>query len=295
MLKSKHLLIIFCFLCPTTLVAELSATSALNTFNHAKTEQDYLTALEQFQTLHKSNPTDAELSYYLGRSLYRNGEFKAADKVLSKNIERHPGHVESYYVIGSVKLSLVGEVSIFKKVGMAKAALDAWHQAANLDPEHVEAQYGLVEFYYTAPGIAGGDEDLGQQELTKLETMSEAWANLSKATRASQAGAYTEAERLFNLAISGIPNRAFPELMLANTYLKHEKYDQALATLNSYKKRDRTWNDPGVPQIELMAAKIYTGLGRKDEAIASLDLVLTNNPIKAIREQAEEELKSLGK
>lgn len=114
-------------------------STALETFLNAESASDYRSALEQFKSLHKSDPTNAELSFYLGRSLYHQGEFEAADEVLSKNIENHPRHYESHYVLGSVKLSRVSEVNLFRKASMAKAAIAAWEKTVELKPDHVEA------------------------------------------------------------------------------------------------------------------------------------------------------------
>ncbi len=288
---AAHLLIM---ISPSTLATtNTQIQSALDTFQSASSEADYKEALAQFQSLYKSNPEDANLAYYYGRSLYRAQRFEEADKVLTKNIERHPNHVESHYVIGSVKLSRVSEVSIFKKIGMAKAAIAAWEKTVELDPTHVEALYGVVEFYLNAPGMAGGDKALGEQKLRALEMLSPAWADLSKASIAVRADAFDDAEPLFASAIEGIPNRAFPELMLVNAHLKQEKYGKALTALDSYRQRERKWNDPGVPHIELMAAKIYQGLNQIDDAEKAVTLALNNDPPENVREQAEALLKAI--
>jgi tetratricopeptide (TPR) repeat protein len=267
----------------------LTAEAALATFESATNESDYQEALERFQSLHKDNQGDAELTFYLGRSLFRDQQLEAADEVLSANIKNHPNHVESHYVLGSVKLSRVGEVSVFKKIGMAKAAISSWEKAVEIDPSHVEALYGVVEFYLSAPGMVGGDAEFGEQKLLELEQLSEPWANLSRASKAMRAESFSKAEGFFASAIVGIPERAFPQLMLTNAYLRQEKFEQAQKALQNYRQRDRTWNDPGFLQIELMAGRIYNGLGQSEDAKASLDLVLSSNPPAAIRERAEKE------
>lgn len=271
----------------------LAAKPALETFYNASSRADYVDALNQFRDLHERHPDDPELAYYLGRSLYHQRQLEEADEILSRNIERYPEHVESHYVLGSVKLTRVSEVSVFRKIGMAKAAIGAWEQTVALDPNHVEALYGVVEFYFNAPGMAGGDKALAEAKLAELAQLSKPWADLSRASRAVRAESYQDAEALFKSAIAGIPNRAFPQLMLANAYLQQDKFDDALKALNTYKQRERTWNDPSVTQTELMAARIYQGLGETAQAKQSLRRVLDNEPVDNIREQAEELLASL--
>ena len=111
-----------------------SLESALATFYDAKEEADYDRALELFEGLYEKNPKDAEVAFNYGRSLYREQRIEEADEVLSANIKRYPDHVESHYVLGSVKLTLVSQVSLFRKIGMAKDAIAAWEKTVELEP-----------------------------------------------------------------------------------------------------------------------------------------------------------------
>ena len=267
-----------------------SAKAAKALFDSAREPDQYKRALQALEAAVDDDPDDPDLSFYLGRSLFHDQQLEAADKVLSANIKKYPSHAMSHYVLGSVKLTRVAEVSLFRKVGMAKAALRSWQRAYELNPEHAESLYGVVEFYFTAPGMAGGDKEQGAIELARLESLSEPWANLSKASRAAQNEDFAAAEVLFKKAIEGIPYRAFPQLMLANTYVQQDKLMEALAALNTYRERERTWNDPGAAQIELMAARIYRGLGQQAEAKRAINLVFSSNPPPAIKAQAEQTL-----
>lgn len=263
--------------------------AALSDFNDGQ----YDAALQHFRQLHEASPDDPDLTFYLARSLYRKLELETAESLLLKSIERHPQHVESHYLLGSVQLSRVAEVNLFRKAGLAKSALKSWEQAVELDPDHAEALYGVASFYLSAPGIAGGDQKLGKQKLAELERLSPPWADLTRASVALRDEAFDEAEQLFKTAIQGIPGRAFPTLMLANLYLKQEKYENALTTLEDYQNRDRTWNDPGPEQTALLAGKIYQGLNRPEAAIASFVVVKNGVANQNMKEQAEEALDEL--
>lgn len=287
------ILFVLIFNSQVVLANTTSLESALATFYGAKDEADYDRALELFENLYEKNPKNAEIAFNYGRSLYREQRLEEADEVLSANIKRYPDHVESHYVLGSVKLTRVSQVSLFRKIGMAKDAIAAWEKTVELEPEHVEALYGVVEFYLNAPGMAGGNKEVGQAKLKELEGLSKPWADLSKASMALRDEAFDKSQTYFASAISGIPGRAFPQLMLANAYLRQEKFDDAKAALEIYKDRARTWNDPGIAQIELMAAKIYQGLKQNEKAARAAQVVLDNNPPDNIRKQAEEILEAI--
>ena len=274
-------------------IAEALGTGTVVNAVSAFDKGQYELAKDDFQALHKANPDDPQLAFYLARGLYRQQELAAAETILLKSLERFPDHVESQYLLGSVLLSRVAEVNIFRKAGLANSAVAAWEQAVALDPTHAEALYGVASFYLTAPGIAGGDKDLGMQKLAQLDALSPPWALLIRASLTARDEQYEQAEQLFKSAIKGIPGRAFPSLMLTNLYLKQEKYDLALAELEVYKSRVKTWNDPGLAQTELMAGKIYEGLNQTPAAIKSYEIVLNEVAQRQIKKQAEDALEVL--
>jgi tetratricopeptide (TPR) repeat protein len=288
--RSKFgLLFVFLLLLANCSWAASTLEGALADFQAGQYEQ----ALESFRSLHNATPTNPDLTFYLARSLYRKLQLKEAESLLLDSLETHPGHVESHYLLGSVQLSRVSEVNIFRKAGLAKSAVEAWEEAVRLNPDHAEALYGVASFYFSAPGIAGGDTDKGEQNLAKLERLSPPWAALTRASNEERAEDYAAAEQLFETAIEGIPHRAFPSLMLANLYLKQGQYDAALDTLEQYQQREKTWNDPGKEQTALVAGKIYQGLDKPEAAIKSFELVKRGIANEAMKDQAEAALEKL--
>ena len=262
---------------------------ALSNFQNGQ----YDPALEDFRILHSESPEDPDLTFYLARSLYRKLELKTAQTLLTKSLKAYPDHVESHYLLGSVQLSLVPEVNIFRKAGLAKKSVNSWEQAVELDPSHAEALYGVASFYSSAPAIVGGDKNLGEEKIMDLQRLSAPWADLTRASIAAREEQFEESEELFKKAISGIPQRAFPVLMLANLYLIQENHEAALQTLEQYQKRDKTWNDPGEEQTALVAGKIYRGLNRTEEAIQSFERVKRGVSTRGMKTQAEEALDAL--
>lgn len=259
----------------------------------AFTAGQYDAAREGFRHLHEANPKDPQLAFYLARSLYLHQELEDAEALLLESLQQHPDHVESHYLLGSVQLTRVADVNIFRKAGLANSAVRAWEQAVNLDPTHAEALYGVVSFYFSAPGIAGGDKKLGSKKLADLEALSPAWAQLTRASIVMRDKNYPEAEQLLKQAIEGIPGRAFPTLMLANLYFEQDNFSLALATLQAYQTRQKTWNDPGPAQTSFLAGKIYEGLDRKQAAIDSYQVVLDDVANRQLKEQAKEALEKI--
>ncbi len=83
----------------------------------------------------------------------------ALDKAQAQ-VDSNQNSAEAYYWLGAVNGRLAQTSSIFSKLGYAKAVRKAFDRAAELDPKHIEARMGLIQFHLQAPGIAGGNADL---------------------------------------------------------------------------------------------------------------------------------------
>ena len=254
---------------------------------------DYNSALEGFGSLSDQYPKAVELKFYHGRSLFRDGQLEAAQESLEDFVSLKPNHSDGFLILGSVRMNRVNEVSIFKKVGMAKAALKAWRTALTLDESNVEAHYGIVSFLLNAPSIVGGDTDQGILELEKLRHLSPAYAQLVDAEIHFKAEKYAAAEQALDEASKQISDRAFPTIIQASYFYKQGKYAQALEKVSDYRDRSKAWNDPGDAQIGLLAGNIFAAVNDPDRAQSEYSIALSHNPPKHIRKQIEEALKEL--
>ena len=99
-------------------------------------------------------------------------DFDAALEKAQAQVAGNQSSAEAYYWLGAANGRLAQTSSIFSKLGYAKAVRSAFERAAELDPKHIEARMGLIQFHLQAPGIAGGDEDLVPalvQQITAID------------------------------------------------------------------------------------------------------------------------------
>jgi len=250
---------------------------ALASFNQA----NYEGALRQLIALSKQQPNDSATTYYLARSYFRDGQLAQARKLLERNIARYPEDSESHFLLGSVKLTLVAEVNLFKKFGLARSALKSWQDAVALDAAHIEGQYALASFYTSAPGIIGGDLDKAREKVKQLGQLSEPYSLLVYASLNTRDKKFAEAEKLLLEAVASIPDRAFPTLILADFYFRRERYSDALQAIASYRKRDQTWNDPRESQTALLAGQVYAAQHNVEMARREYELAAKSKPSKS--------------
>ncbi|MEN7342651.1 MAG: tetratricopeptide repeat protein [Pseudomonadota bacterium] len=102
---------------------------------------------------------DVEKRILLGIISMSRNDFDEAYTRFSEAAERYPNNADAQYWVGASSGSLAGNASIFKASGHAKRARKAFQRAIELDPEHIEAHQGLIQYYLQAPGFLGGDKD----------------------------------------------------------------------------------------------------------------------------------------
>ncbi|MFT5210241.1 MAG: tetratricopeptide (TPR) repeat protein [Flavobacterium sp.] len=291
----------FLFLVLTLMSISVNGTTLEDALNHFNAAQ-YERALSEFEALAKKND-DPHINYYLARSYFHEGRLELARKVFAENVTKYPTHANSHFLLGSVTLTLVSDANIFRKFGLAKQALASWHQAAELDGNNIEFLYGLASFYLNAPSIAGGDPEKAQKYIDKISNLSEPYAKLimaSKIRKKEEKGSARKEnpekespEQLIKGAIQEIPERAFPILILADYYYKEKRFEEALTETNNYRKRRRTWNDPGIAQTAILAGRIYRELGNPSQAKIEFNRALNSKTHHNFKKLAKKELKTL--
>ena len=109
---------------------------------------------------------------------------------------------------------------MFKAMGLAKRFRQEAEAALALNPRHIQSLSGLSEYYYQAPGIAGGDkkkaEDLANQVLA-VSKVDGYIAKISLLAKQSPVPS-DQIEQLWVQAIQADPGRYEPHASLANLY-----------------------------------------------------------------------------
>src|SRR5439155_7703170 len=120
---------------------------------------------------------------------------------------------------------------------MARRMRKEWERAVELDPDQIEARFGLVMFHAMAPGIMGGNKDTAREqagEIAKRDAMRGAMARgmiaEDEKNVAAQVGAYQD-------AIAAAPDNKAGYFALGTVHARAGKAIEAFATLDQYVKR----------------------------------------------------------
>jgi len=114
----------------------------------------------------------AEAQYYLAFTFFRLGELDDAIDHCEEAVDLDPGNAEFHFRLGQLYGEDAKDASLFRLPFLAGDIKEQFELAIEIDPNHIGGNIGLAEFYFQAPGIAGGDIDKAIEQakvVTKLE------------------------------------------------------------------------------------------------------------------------------
>ena len=97
-------------------------------------------------------------------ALMSKGELDAAEDMITSAIKKDSNNAALQHTAGMVFGQQAQNSSIFSAPGYAKKTLKTFKEAVRLEPSNPEYRMGLMAYYLMAPGIMGGDDDLGKAE-----------------------------------------------------------------------------------------------------------------------------------
>lgn len=253
--------------------------------------RQFTQAIETLERL-ADQRADRDTLFHLALNQYRHADFEAAEETLSELNDQYPADADALHLSGLVYLALVGEVNVFRKVGMAKKTVASWEAAVAADPNHLNSRFAIFAFYTQAPAIAGGDIDKATKLQAEMAAMNEEYGTLAMAMLKSKADDLEAAEAAFQHAFT-LTDRAGPHFSFAQYLLRTEQWEKAIFHSNEFLERERKWWDPDITAAYLMKTRAHSELGNTRQAreLASQGLAL--NPNRVIRRLLENALKDL--
>ncbi len=116
------------------------------------------------------------------RRLIGINDLDGAQAKAQAQVSANPNSAEAHYWLGAVYGQQAMAAGIFSKMGFAKKVKLEFEKAAALDPKHIEARFGLLQFHLQAPGIAGGDEEVAKQMAVELANIDVVSGHRARAT-----------------------------------------------------------------------------------------------------------------
>ena len=201
-----------------------------------------------------------------GRAALQRNDPEEARKILEQAIAQTPNSAEAHYLLGQAYGSLIQTASMFSKPGLASKTREQFEKAIQLDPNFVDARFGMIEWYLEAPSIVGGGEDKAIAEANEIKKRDAIDGHRAFAAIYSHQKKPDLVHKEYADAVKEQPNVPRAHYYLGVRFLSEKKNPEAIAEFETAVKIDPQYM-PGWFQIGHMAAVTGTGMERGEESL----------------------------
>ena len=161
----KYTCVVLLCLLPTLPVsAQDSLTEGIRLFQDGQ----LVKARQFFETLHTQQPTNRNVTFYIGRIAFEEKKYEHAIEWLKQSIDEAPCNADQALWLGRAYGYHAQQVNIFRKPFLAKKVQEHFEKAVACDPSHVAARWDLMEYYLRAPGFLGGSTEKAKEQATRI-------------------------------------------------------------------------------------------------------------------------------
>jgi len=165
-------------------------------------QERYSEAKIVFENIIKQNPNHPKALEYLGDIAGINKLWDTAMNYYGKLKTLNPKEANYYYKYGGCLGMKAKESSKLRALGMIGDIKGSFEKAIQLNPNHIEARWALIELYLQLPGIVGGSERKAKAYANQLLKISPVDGYLAHGHIAEYCEKYKEAESNYSKAIA---------------------------------------------------------------------------------------------
>lgn len=226
----------FLLFLPMVLFSQINFEKGERLFNQGK----YALAKPLFESVLVENQNHIKTLEYLGDIEGFNKSWDKGMFYYDKLKKLNPSNAEYYYKYGGCLGMKAKESNKFTALGMIGDIKTSFEKAIQLNPNHIEARWALIELYLQLPGIIGGSESKAQKYANELLNISTVDGYLAKGHIAEYFNKYKDAERFYTKAIAVSGSKTTYQ-KLANLYKnKMNQPEKAKILLENYQERNKS-------------------------------------------------------
>jgi tetratricopeptide (TPR) repeat protein len=222
----------------------------------------------------KAEPKNAAAHYALGLvHLNSDQDFEKAAACLEKAVALDERNAEYHFQLGVAYGRIALTAGKLRQIGLAAKVKRQGLKSIELDPRHIEARNGMIQFYTAAPGIMGGSKEEAREQAAEVARLDPYQGELSWALIASSERNSAELEKRYKAALALNPDGWQALQSYGSHCLRRNRADEALAMFE--RLMPIRPDDPR--SLELMGDAL-AAKSREAEALQSYDKALSLRP-----------------
>jgi tetratricopeptide (TPR) repeat protein len=207
-----------------------------------------------------------EADFARGKAALASGNIDAATAAFEKAVQANGRSADYQFWLGRAYGEQAQKANVFKQAMLAKRTKSAFERAVELDPNHLEARFALIDYYMIAPAIAGGSEAKAIQQAEEIKKRNLLDGRRAYARVYTRQKKYDLATQEFATAVKEQPASAKAHYYLGGALMNEKKYPAAIAELDTAIRLDPNFM-PAYFRIGALAATANTNLARGEDAL----------------------------
>ncbi len=177
----------------------------------------------------QANPNDAQLNWLAARIHRAFGDIPGAISYAQKAVQLAPNRADYHLTLAELQGRLAQQSSMLKQAMLARPIRKELETAYQLEPANLDAKWGLLQYYWLAPAIVGGDKAKARSMATEIGKLNAAQGFVAQAVLAADEKRTADVERNYRRAIELDPKNYDARISLAQFYYADDqrKYDLA--------------------------------------------------------------------
>jgi len=223
----------------------------------------------------KKDRKNAQAHYYLATihllPAYLDND-KAVD-LAETAIKLDANNADYHYIHGAALGIKVRDAGVIKQAFLAPKVKNAFARAVELNPNHVQARIGLVQYLLNAPSIMGGDKEKAAEHIEAVVKLDEVVGRSFRSRLFESEKKHAEAEQELKIVVQNHASDWRGWRNLGYYYLRNEKPDQSFDAFKKYVSVKPDTADAYDSLAEGLLRK-----GNADQAIIQLNKSLQLDP-----------------
>ncbi len=252
----------------------------------------------------------AKSQFYLGRIAFDEEDFDNSRDYFDEAIDVDDDNSQYYNWLGNAIGRVAQESNVFQQGFLAPKVKNAYERAVELDPNNIDARWGLVEYYTLAPGFMGGSWEKAEQTARAIYGLDKVQGHSALATVYLRQEKYTLAEKeyvkaakldkgfvytlgyfyqnrksydkafdVFEKELEKDPNDMAALYQVGRTSaLSGERSQRGLSCIEKYLSKTPKENEPSHAAALMRKAMIYEKIGDKPKAQTYYKQSLAKDP-----------------
>jgi tetratricopeptide (TPR) repeat protein len=177
----------------------------------------------------QAHPNDAQLNWLAARIHRAFGDLPGAINFAQKAVQLAPQKADYHLTLAELQGRVAQQSNMVKQAMLARNIHKELETAFQLEPSNLDARWGLLQYYWLAPSIMGGDKSKAKAMATDIAKLNAAQGFVAQAVIAADEKKPVEVERNYCKAIEADPKSFDAHISLAQFYMSDDqrKLDQA--------------------------------------------------------------------